>query len=174
MPKAKKQDTDNSVAQRLAIAADHEGMYARDLVRFKHLLKSHNIKPKHVRDVAVVTRADHINAKLFAQLVAQYEKRPSAPQVPVTSNTLDPQPKAKVSTLFGHSIASIIRWMGYDLWSDDDVVIVLEQLNVQVSRETVRKQRRVGAAGKGIIPELSKADESKLYFLLEQETDDDS
>lgn len=66
-----------TLTERVADAADREGVYAMDMIRFPELLLKNRL-PEHVPH-NVAQSADELNRKLFHALKTKYEKQEANP-----------------------------------------------------------------------------------------------
>jgi hypothetical protein len=57
------------------------------------------------------------------------------------------QGKSKLAPIFGHSVVSVIRWMGGEGWSEEAVRKVLAALDIEAKDNTIKTQLYHGKKG---------------------------
>lgn len=71
--------------------------------------------------------------------------------------------------LFGHSITSIIRWMGVEDWSFESASTALKSAGVEIAEATIRIQLKAGKAGlRGPAAELTSKEAKALRKFAKQ------
>lgn len=136
----------------LASIADEAGIWARDVPRFPHLLRDR--VPLAKATGAVCKQADDHNARELAALIARY----GANRKPTETPYVD------APTVFGRSVEAVLHWMGQDGWSNIEAMRCLDNLDIDVSGETVRREMTAGRKG-AAAAKLTATEREKLYEL---------
>ena len=173
------------VWQRLADAADKEGLTAQDLATNSKLLKRHRISQRSLTG-PLIHRAIEYHQEQMESLRARANAlnergRPSfesegevvSPSQPSFQNkvetkmaaTLKPAKRKKL-VFDKYSATSIIRWMGSKNWSVEEARAVIDQLTKGIKDSTLKIQLRDGAKGEdgthGAPAELTAAERKQV------------
>jgi len=134
-----------TIATTIATAADNEAINPADVVRLPSIAKKYGINLLTVTDLDI-RRAnrilrDSINRTLGIDKDRTEEAKP-----------VKPAPKrGKIvrGKIFGHSLASVLRWMGSKGWNFEDAAVVMATMGFGAINDcTITKQLKAGRDGK--------------------------
>lgn len=139
------------IVERLAAAADHYAVWARDIIRYPDRLKAFGIDPKKVNG-AVAYRADEFNRLALRQLTKRF-----------TSNWK------------GIEYSVLVWWMRADFWTLDECLAALDELGIGVTEVRRSHIRNIWKTWLNLrfsnslkTPDLTRGQVEELYFALEQ------
>lgn len=102
------------------------------------------------------------NRQRFVELTERW-RRGELGETP-RATTQRQQHSEKVTELFGHSVAAIVRFMGSELWSKAEAQRALTKLGVTINPSALSYQLECGATGEGGDPaKLTRKQEVELY-----------
>lgn len=152
--------TQDEIIQRVADAADKEGLNVIDFVTSPKLLKRHKIKQADLT-ARIVDQAQSYHAKQMRSLVDRYE--PKKENVMTTKTKETTQSKGRL-TVFDKPVTGVIRWMGSKNWTFQEAKYVLGQLT-EVADGTIRTQLSRVRQGKGDPAKLKREEQKELNGL---------
>ena len=158
-----KTTTQTTVAQRLALAADRHGLWAKDAARFADIRAEFDLPESELTD-AVIEEAHAIGRANMRLLQARIAARNEAIEskgttvtaviegVKVEARVYKAEPKRRKTgtraLIFGHSVTAVLRWMGTQDWNWEDAALAVETLGgKKVADSTVRIQLNAGRKG---------------------------
>lgn len=163
--------------QQLADLADKEGMAEKDVLRFPDLWPKKDRKNLELFTGPMVAAAARINVEEIAKLRKKYESQTHATsrtgvevqiRVPTVKHDRARNTKAKPrSKVFGsYTVTEIVRWMAREGWKKKKVAAAFEELQIEISPQTIRVQLAVFKKDpKCKIPKLKRSERRTLLAL---------
>ena len=131
-----------TIATTIAIAADNEAINPVDVVRLPSVAKKYNINLLTVTDLDI-RRANRILRDSINRTLGIDEDQTEAVAKPAPKRG-----KMVRGKIFGHSLASVLRWMGGKGWNFEDAGVVMATMGFAgISDCTITKQLKAGRDG---------------------------
>ncbi len=170
------------IEQRLADAADYEGLMVDDLATDPRLLKKHKIKGiderviQHARAYhrdrmnEIVRIADDRNAEIEKaarqEMGLNDDSETETKEEPQGQETMAATITSRTGTRQlvwdKYAATAMIRWMGVKKWGFDQARYAMNKIGSEVADATIRIQLRRGKAGQAEPAKLNRAEQKKL------------
>jgi hypothetical protein len=173
------------IEQRLADAADREGMTVEDIARRSDLCETYGVDQSQLTGALVHRAHELLRAQItetMQRLAALYHQR-GTPDPDTESDELEsrlarldkkkPKKKrpatsgAKARTkVFGHPVTAVLRWMGKRNWSVEEAQKALKHFGAEAASSTCKIQLKAGKTGsRGEPAKLTRNQSKKLKEL---------